>query len=858
MLNDFNLFSNLLNWFLFYLPMAYFRLAVNSPKALADMFGLEVQVQYFFVPMFRDTSWVGRMLSLFFRIAILFGGTLIVLVVVAILWLGLPLLLIGLPIAGFYFRHWLIWVWWVLFLGIVVWRIFDQTHPWKGLDEEFNEVSVLRSLPIYLSRLANNYPANLVYWANDPMVQYWCSRLELDVNDFRQALDKPSDVVLSKSIFLREIFNISKSLNIVYPEIGEVMGALFETDDRLKALIKSKNISLDQVKKLNLWFRRISNWTDSYSIWDERYDVKKLAGVNRALTASPTPVLNMFSFDMTMNASKLPYAVDREESRNEVLKILSKEGNKHVMIVGETGTGKTTFVGGLAQTIMEGGAPEQIANKRLVKLEPGRLVAGATTQGALTERLVAILEEIERSGDIILFIDEIHTMMTEQLGTSGLNLFTVMEEFLFKRKIQVMGVTSVDNYKKYIEPNEAFVRLFEVVELKEPNENSILEILENIVLSLERKHGVLYSLQAIEAAISLSNKYIHDRKLPDKAKSLLDDAGSEARESGYVTSHIVAKVLTRLTGVPVMSVGKDEKVKLLNLEKELHKEYVNQELAVKALADALRRGRLKVGDKDRPVGVFMFVGPTGVGKTELAMRLSEVYFGSEKAIVRVNMGEFGEESSISRLIGAAPGEVGYGEGGELTEKVRRQPSSLLLLDEIEKAHFKVWNLLLQLVDEGKLNDASGLEVDFTNTIIIATSNAATTFISQELNAGRTLKEMKNGIFNELLKTFRIEFLNRFDGIIPFGPLDEKDMEKVVEIQLKKLKKRLLEKNVEVNFTKGLIVSLAKMGTDVRLGARPLRRLVQDKIESRLAIILLKEQENNEKLNITLDESVLDD
>ena len=852
------LLGKLFYWLVYQAPVSYLRLSVNLPRLLVEIFGLEVHLRYMFVPMFHDISWVGRGLSVFFRLAILFSGSVITLVATILVWMLIPLL-VWLPYAGLSFSG----IWWVLWLGLIggpiIWRLADRVRPWGKLEDHFNEDDMLRALPENLSNLVSGYPENLVDWWKDPDVVYWSYRMEVDVEELGRKMAEQSDGTGSTREDLeKQIFRLAKEAGINYPEVGELMWALENANEYFERTLTAMSVESERVREVAVWLRRINTWTARYKIWDERYEVKRLAGVNRALTGTPTPILNAFSYDLTANADRLPWAVDREEAKEQLLGILSREGNKHVMVIGDTGCGKTTFIGGLAQAIMRGDAPKQIANKRLVKLEPGRLSAGARTQGELTDRLARAMEDIKRSEDIILFIDEVHTMVTEQASTSGLNLFTVLEEFLFEREVQMIGTTTIDNYKKYLEPNESFTRLFEVVKLEEPEDEQVTEILENIGLSLESKHGVIISLPAIKTAIRLSRKYIHDRVLPDKAKSLLDEAGLGAAQNGttgWVKAEEVAKVVTRITGVPVTAAKADEKKLLLNLEKELHKGYVDQELAVNTLADAMRRGRTQVSEGNRPVGTFVFVGPTGVGKTELARRLSEVYFGSEAAMVRLDMGEFGSAEMMRRLVGAAPGEPGYGEGGELTEQVRRRASAVVLLDEIEKAHPKVWDLLMQAIDEGKMRDAAGLSVDFTNTIIIATSNAVTDYISAQLKSGRSLEEMRDDIFNELIKTFRIEFLNRFDGIIPFGPLGEVQMEKIVKIQLNRLAMRLKEKQVEVTFTQELVKRLAIQGTDPRLGARPLRRLILDKLESYLARVLL-EREGEEKITVELGEEVL--
>lgn len=846
------------DWLVFQLPAGYLRAAANLPTLVLEVLGVEVHARYLLVPMFHDTTFVGRLISFIFRVMIVLSGLFFWLLTTIAVWSIGPLLLISPILALTYHPFWsgFFMVGWGMVLGL---RLVNLENSWTGLKGDFSEEKVLRALPFSLSKLAIGYPNNVGAWINNWQVREWLARLEVDARRIGDLWSVDSGVSYE---LLKQIFDSAKQNSVSKPGIADLMLGLWNINKDFQQLMEKFNVRKVEIEKLTKWMANNQKWWGIYHVWDEEYAVGKLAGVNRAMTGTPTPVLNRYSFDLTLNSGKLPMAVDREEATDEALKFLSNEGGKHVMIIGETGTGKTTFIGGLAQKIMMGGAPEAIANKRLVKLEPGSLLSGVGTQGELVGRMTELLDEIKRSENIILFIDEIHTLMTEQGGVEGLNLFSVLEEWLFEQEIQVIGATSVENYKKFVEPNEAFTRLFEIVKLEEPDDENALLILENMVSSMEAKYGVVMSMQALDTAIELSKRYIHDRVLPDKARVVLEEAGLEVKgvpgsapQGGLVTAEVVAKVVTRISGVPVAKLGESEKKLLMNLEDELHKQYVDQELAVSALADAMRRGRLDVKETDRPIGVFMFVGPTGVGKTELARRLSEVYFGSEDAMVRLDMGEFGQEGMMKRLLGAPPGEAGYGEGGELTEEVRRRPSTLLLMDEVEKAHPKVWNLLTRVMDEGKLKDASGLEVDFTNVIMIATSNAATDFITERVNSGDKLEDLREQIFDELMKTFKIEFLNRFDGIIPFGALDETSMEEIVKIQLEKLVDRLKAKRLRVKYTKDLVKVLAKRGVDPKLGARPLRRLIQDKLESHLAKVLLS-REGEEEVSVELEKELL--
>jgi ATP-dependent Clp protease ATP-binding subunit ClpC len=870
----------LLKWYFISAPQGLLRLATNLSLYLEDMFGLKLTLKNFLTPMWHDTTWVGRGISLVIRFLWLFGGGLTWSLITTFAYLAIPFWFLG---HALIFIDFFLWITWLTALAILFGlRLTIYDDPWNQLPSEFYPQHTLLAMPGHLRNAINQYP-NLSR-LNHALAIWW-QRLNIYPLP-STALNKEDH---SRNHLLKLIHQIATKESSDQIDSRHVILALTQIDPRIQAQLKAKNINSQLVEQIGHWIDNQQKWWATYPLWSPRYTIPQLSGVNRALTGVVTPTLDSFSVDLTKIVSRLPEAVDREKAYDQLFKTLSRTG-RHALVIGEPGCGKTTFVGGLAQMVMRGNAPQVIAQKRLVKLEPGLIIAGTKSQGELTRRMTDLLDEIRFSEDIILFIDEIHTLLTAQETAEGLNLYSVMEPLLTDPAVNIIGATNIGNYRKFIEPNAAFSKMFDLVKLDQVEESDLYTIIQNVIAEIETHHQIIFTIQAVEAAIKLSYRYIHDRVLPDKAIDLLEKAAVLAKEQDSVTliqasgkprglnplnstnksrtpgvnsqtpqplvlpTHI-AQVVSQTTGVPVTQIGKEERAKLLKLEELIHQAYVNQDQAVDLVSDALRRARLDIREASRPIGSFLFVGPTGVGKTELARRLAEIYFGTHTAIVRLDMSEYSHPDMISRLIGAAPG-TGSREAGQLTEPVRRQPFALILLDEIEKAHHSTWDLFLQVMDEGHLTDSLGRTIDFKNTILISTSNAVTLFITQQLNAGRALEDINKQIFTELQKTFHTEFLNRFDGIVPFRPLAESEMITIAQLQLDNLAKRLKAKNITVKYSKELPNKLAQLGTSKTLGARPLKRLIQDRLESHLAKVLL-EQPPDQQTTITLSPALLD-
>lgn len=645
-------------------------------------------------------------------------------------------------------------------------------------------------------------------------------------------------------------------------------------------------------------------------------DTKNAGGAGRRRPqgkAQGTPTLDSLARDLTKLArdKRLDPVVGRAKEVKRLIQILSRRTKNNPVLVGEPGVGKTAIAEGLAQKIIHGEVPEDMQNKRLMMLDMGALVAGTKYRGEFEDRMKKIIDEIYQDGQIILFIDELHTLIGAGGAEGAIDASNILKPALARGELQTIGATTLDEYQKYIEKDSALERRFARVQVDEPTPEEAEEILRGLRPRYEEHHGVEISDDAVHAAVQLSVRYINSRQLPDKAIDLMDESAAKVRldktdesselaelqneianlieekeaairqqdfeaaarlrikekkltqqltevafmevkeASGYadsVTGEDVAAVVSQWTGVPLQQMEKKESERLLDLEKILHQRVVGQEEAVKAVARSIRRARSGLKDPNRPIGSFMFLGPTGVGKTELAKALAEAMFGSEDSLVRVDMSEFMEKYSTSRLIGSPPGYVGYDEGGQLTEKIRSKPYSVILLDEMEKAHPDVFNILLQVLDDGHLTDAKGRKVDFRNTILIMTSNIGAQQIREEKNVGFNVVDlskdhqaMQKRILEELKKAFRPEFLNRVDETVVFRSLGEDEIHEIVKIMSKAIIKRLSDQDIQLKITSAAIDVIGKAGFDPEYGARPIRRALQKEVEDRLSEALLSGQ-----------------
>ena len=624
-------------------------------------------------------------------------------------------------------------------------------------------------------------------------------------------------------------------------------------------------------------------------------------------TESKTPTLDKYGRDLTAMArdSKFDPVIGREQEIARVTQILSRRTKNNPVLLGEPGVGKTAVVEGLAQEIAAGNVPELLRDKRIISLDMGGLLAGSKYRGEFEERLEKAMDEVVKSGNVILFIDELHTIIGAGAAEGAVDAANILKPNLARGEMQIIGATTLNEYRKYIEKDAALERRFQPVTVGEPSQEDTEKILKGIREKYEAHHSVKITDEAIFAAVKLSNRYITDRFMPDKAIDLIDEACSRARlgsltmpaelkelearvsaasaekdvainnqeferaaalrdaeralraeledkrddwkqQSDKQTLSIgrseIEDIISQWTGIPVKKLAEEESERLRNLEDVLHKRVVGQDDAVSAVSKAVRRGRVGLKDPNRPIGSFIFLGPTGVGKTELCKALAEALFGDENAMIRVDMSEYMEKHSVSKLIGSPPGYVGFEEGGQLTEQIRRKPYSVVLFDEIEKAHPDVFNMMLQILDDGRLTDSQGRRVDFKNTVIIMTSNIGSKNIVEPKNLGFQTstnpddanRDMRKNVMDELKKAFRPEFLNRVDEIIVFNRLTDEDIKKITSIMLEGFNKRLAANGIQCEFEDSALELLAKEGFDPVYGARPLRRAIQSKVEDLFA------------------------
>lgn len=770
-----------------------------------------------FVPLFHDASIVGRILSFLFRLGRIFLGLVafaiatLLIVLAAFYWFVLP----GLAVKDGGAFHLL-----VLFSGLGLFILHVSLHPHKKTWQireggEFWQASQVKKKNLSIKKLLR-----------DPAVQILLELVEAKPAGFISLEIADKDQVGLSA------YNLAKQTGSPHINANHFfMGVLENTPQIDQLLIKLGRRLEDFKQALSFLELKRSLWRRVY-IWDDDFTIHHLKGVNRGWLGASTPALDSFSTDLTKQIAREGIAgfIGNKIVMNELIHVLSSASNRNVILVGPPGSGKSSLVKYLAKQIVSGDAPQALATKRLVQLDLTKLLSSVTTQGELAERVKNIFEEVSFSGNIVMVIEEIHNLGLGEAG-SQFNLYALMESYLESANFQFIGTTEPENYVRVIEKNGSFARIFTKIEVAPVNEQEAFEILQRKAIALERTNGVQISTLALRSCVELG-KLVHDRVLPDAAISILEEAVAHVGK-GWVTKEVVERVASTRTKIPVGELHQADKDLLLNLEKLIHQRFVGQEQAVKVVADSLRRNAAGFKEVSRPIGSFLFVGPTGVGKTELAKILSEIYFKGKGAFLRFDMPEYQEESGASRLIGAT------GEGGQLTEAVRNNPYSLILLDEFEKMNPKVMALFLQVLEDGRLTDGAGKTINFSSTIIIATSNAASLTIAQGLQQGKTLEGLDHQVNNKLLQVFKPELINRFDDVVLFKPLSLEELKKIVELKLSKLKEQLKDKQYQVEFDPALIAELVKRSYDPVMGARPLRRLIQDTLEAKLSKMILE-------------------
>ena len=705
----------------------------------------------------------------------------------------------------------------------------------------------------------------------------------------------------SKKVF-ENAFKESKKIDSDYIGTEHILVGIIRETDSIAARIIS-DLGID----IQIMYNEIIQLLDEQDFSNDK-NIKNTDSKGKG-SYSHTSVLNQYSVDLTIEAKKgkLDNIVGRNREIERVIQILTRRTKNNPCLIGEPGVGKTSIAEGLAEKIVSDDVPEMLKNKRVVSLDISSMVAGAKYRGDFEDRIKKSLNEVRKVKDVILFIDEIHTIVGAGAAEGAIDAANILKPLLSRGEIQVIGATTINEYRKYIEKDAALERRFSSVMVEEPSTQDTVLILKGIRDKYELHHNVRITDEALEEAVLLSSRYINDRFLPDKAIDIIDEAASMTRMKKYtlperiknleeeisitkkakedainiqnfeeaamlrdkeekqkmkideekekwneknikavtdITKEDIANIISTWTSIPVQKITQDENEKLRNLEESLHKRVVGQNEAIEAVAKAIRRGRVGLKDPNRPIGSFLFLGPTGVGKTETAKALTVELFGNENAMIRLDMSEFMEGHSVAKLIGAPPGYVGFDEGGQLTEKVRRKPYSVILFDEIEKAHPDVMNILLQVLEDGRLTDSTGRTVDFKNTVIILTSNIGASLINKKKTLGFTEKvkeeqqreyeDIKKEVMAEVKRNLKPEFINRIDEIIVFHKLNDKEIEKIIELLLIQVEKRLSDNGYNINIDRNVIEEIKKQGYDKNYGARPLRRSIQTLVEDKIA------------------------
>jgi len=725
-----------------------------------------------------------------------------------------------------------------------------------------------------------------------------------------------------------------KILDAAIEEASQMSSSYISTEHLLLALVQSEvGFAREVIAKLGITpaqvrrqVKRVLN--ENRNALENVQDrvSRKGSGEKEKKSDSKTPLVDQLAVDLTAYAEdgKLDPVIGREKEIERVIQILARRTKNNPALIGEPGVGKTAIVEGLAMRILDGDVPTPLLDKRVLRLDVGSLVAGTMYRGQFEERLKRVIDEI-KAAEAILFIDEVHMLVGAGSAGSSVDAANILKPALSRGELQVIGATTLDEYRKNIESDAALERRFQPIIVEEPTREESLDILRGVRKNYEEHHRLVISDEALDAAVNLSARYITDRFLPDKAIDLIDETSSRVRmyksdtakiskkvmtelretraklnqameqknepeietlkeqmsqlekqmvdirqvwdrdTSPVVTSDDIAELVSMWTGVPVMQLAKEESVRLLNMEQELHNAIIGQHEAIERISKAVRRGRAGLKDPRRPIGTFMFLGPTGVGKTELTKALARFMFGSEEALVQLDMSEFMERHSVARLVGAPPGYVGYEDAGQLTEAVRRRPYSIIVFDEVEKAHPEAHNILLQIMEEGKLSDAKGRKVDFRNCIIVMTSNIGADLIKRDGGYGFQLQrdesveekfvyeEMRKKLMDSLKKAFRPEFINRMDAVIVFHALNREHIGEIAKLELKKVAERLKEREITLTATEGAFAKLTEKGYDPEMGARPLRRVIQIEIEDhRPDDLLAGKFEDGDSIEVDID------
>jgi ATP-dependent Clp protease ATP-binding subunit ClpA len=847
----FKLPDEFLYWWIGTAPKRIFVTGKRFLILINNSLSFTLNIRLLFTPLFGDFSITGRLVGFTIRIfeivfGILFMGTVFLAVLL------LPIVWLTGPIVLFYFiKFWTLLIYILIYL---IWLITTSNLPKKKVTQVKEEayLDTFRPISIRLANLLNkSFPVGLETLLEQKEIKNILLMDELSNKGFSEKLK--GSLVFDTSKVGTDAFKLAQKHGSRFVEPEHIFFSFISKVQKPEVLLSTFGTTLDELERTIQWVVEEREHLSKIYIWQEDCEMLFVGGIGKGMTGRVTPYLDSISEDFTRRVSsgKIEKIVDRENEIKKIAELLTGT-RENIMVIGDPGSGKTSIVRGMAYKIIEGTEYKALKNKRIVSLDIGSLISGAKTAGDISAKLNLALSEIKGSGDIILFIDEVHNLVTSagDKNAETSSIYSILEPHLVADQIQFIGATSIPNYRKFIEPNGAFARLFNIIEIKEASKEDTLEILKSRCRRIKTKSQVIVTYPALVKTITLSQKLIHERVLPDKALDVLNRVVSDASQgSRLVNSEFIAKEVAEMTNIPSEIITESEAQKILKIEETIKQMVIGQDHAIKQIASALKRARVGVRNEEKPIASFLFVGTTGVGKTQTAKALAKSYFGDKKTMIRIDMSEYQQADSIGRLIGNPDGS----SKGLLTEAVRTKPFSLILLDEIEKAHPNILLTFLQVLDEGRLTDSSGTIANFSNSIIIATSNVGTRSIQEAFQRGDSLEQMDKIAQKEVRDKFAPEFLNRFSGIIVFNPLTIENIRSITLLLLDDIKKITIDKGIKLAFKPELINELIKRGYSPEWGARPLARAIEDTVESYIATKMLKEEiKPGDELNLGME------
>ncbi len=832
---------NFFFWWVIKAPHKILKMGKVIVATTNNAISFTTNIRLLFVPMFGLTNFTGRLVSFLTRVIMIFAG-LVVMIFLIIACLISPIIWVLIPYI-IYTNSGILYVFLFFILLYLVFVLKNLNTPKIRVSEVTSDKEKILSFRPKAKYSVEKYTGtNLIeILFSNKDIKKLLQKAELEGDKlFEKIVKQPQP---QKTEVINYSFQMAKENNSRYVEIEHLFLSLIENTPNIKTILSIFGSDLEIIKGTTFWIVEEREKLSKKYMWQDDFVTPLMGGIGKGMLGRVTPNLDSVSVDITkqVKAGGVQDIVGREEEIKKISEILDGDKND-ILIVGEPGVGKTSIIKGVAYKIMNGTEYKTLKNKRVVNLEIGSLLSESKESGNIADKITKILKEIEISGDIILFIDEMQNIVTgmgEKEGNES-TILSMLENHISKPRIRIIGAVSMENYRKYIEPNEAVSRLFQIIKIDETSKEQTIKILKSISNKYEKQHGILITYPALISCIELSEKLIGNRVLPDKAIDILERASTSVKNSTRIlNSEAISEEISKMTDIPVTEIGKDEADKLLNIGEKMKSKVIGQDHAIDKIKIALQRSRTRMRDETKPIASFLFVGMTGVGKTETAKALAENYFGDEKRMIRLDMSEYQQIDSINRIIGSPDGN----SSGTLTEKVRDKPFSLILIDEIEKAHPNIILTFLQMLDEGRLTDTTGNEVDFTNTIIIATSNVGTKTIQDMHQQGKNYEEIQNATLLEVRNKFAPELLNRFTSIIVFNPLTKDNLRDITKLMLERVKTMAKEKGIEIDFKPELIEELIIKGYSLEWGARPLARVIEDSVESYIALKLLKKEIN---------------